>query len=86
MKTTVEIPDALFREAKRYAADHELTLRELVEAALRKHLQAPARKPFRLKDASYRPSVPGMRKNFTWDQMLELSSREFEGLSDIDRD
>ena len=35
MKTTVEISDALFREAKRYAAAHELTFREVLETGLR---------------------------------------------------
>ena len=35
MKTTVEISDALFREAKRYAAAHELTFRQVLETGLR---------------------------------------------------
>jgi hypothetical protein len=35
MKTTVEIPDCLYREAKAYAATHGMSLREVIEAGLR---------------------------------------------------
>ena len=51
MKTTVEIPDALFTEVKKYAAAHGLTFRELIETSLRHTLekQSSARKPFRLR-------------------------------------
>jgi hypothetical protein len=50
MKTTLEIGDALFRQAKRRAADDGITFRQLVERALRTHL----------KDAA-RPAVTGLR-------------------------
>lgn len=43
MKTTIEIPDPLFREAKAAAAARGESLRELVSSALRRHLAAPAR-------------------------------------------
>jgi len=51
MKTTVEIPDALFREAKEYAARHGIPLREVVERGVRLVLRAssPAGRRFRLK-------------------------------------
>jgi hypothetical protein len=51
MKTTVEIPDALFRQAKAYAANHGIPLRQVFETGLRAVLEGqPApRKPFRLK-------------------------------------
>jgi Bacterial antitoxin of type II TA system, VapB len=39
MKTTVEIPDRLFREAKAYAATHGISLREVIEAGLRELLE-----------------------------------------------
>ena len=35
MKTTVEIPDALFREAKEYAAREGIPVREVFERGLR---------------------------------------------------
>lgn len=38
MRTTIEVNDELFRQVRRRAADEGLTLRELVEQALRAHL------------------------------------------------
>ena len=51
MKTTVEVPDLLFREAKAYAARHGLALREVFERGLQLALQEQARpaRRFRLK-------------------------------------
>lgn len=51
MKTTVEIPDRLFRQAKEYAARHGLPLREVFERGLSLVVEsAPAdRQPFRMK-------------------------------------
>ncbi len=39
MKTTIEIPDPLFEQAKRIAAREGTTLRELIEAGLRRELR-----------------------------------------------
>ena len=36
MKTTIDISDALLREARKVAARHAMTLRALVEQGLRK--------------------------------------------------
>ena len=51
MKTTLEIPDALFHEAKEYAAARGIPFREVVEVSLRSHLEAvPAKpKPFKVR-------------------------------------
>jgi len=51
MKTTVEISDPLFREAKAYAARQGLPLRAVVERGLKQvlHRSAASRKRFRLK-------------------------------------
>jgi hypothetical protein len=38
MRTTIDLNDELFRQAKRRAADDGLTLRELIESALRTYL------------------------------------------------
>lgn len=38
MKTTVEIADALLAEAKKFARERDITLRELIESGLRKEL------------------------------------------------
>ena len=40
MKTTIEISDALLRAAKRMAQERNTTLRTIIEAALRRHLEA----------------------------------------------
>lgn len=53
MKTTVDLPDSLVREAKRVAAEEGTTLRDLVERGLRSVLQQrQATEGFRLRDAS----------------------------------
>ncbi len=72
MKTTVEIPDALFREAKRYAVEHELTFREVVETGLRAVIERPAagKKPFKLKDGSV--NGKGMVKDYTWPEIRAM--------------
>jgi len=44
MKTTLEIPDALFRRAKSAAAEKGIPFRELVSEALAEKLRAPGRK------------------------------------------
>ena len=51
MKTTVEIPDDLLRQAKEYAARHGVPVREVIETGLRLVLERtqPGSKRFRLK-------------------------------------
>ena len=77
MKTTIHIPDSLFNEARKVAAQEKTTLKALVEEGLRKavdeHLD---RRPegFKLRPATFKgqglqPHVAGV----TWDQILDLS-------------
>jgi hypothetical protein len=42
MKTTVEMPDALFRKAKATAAERGIPLKDLLADALREHLHRAA--------------------------------------------
>lgn len=50
MRTTIDLNDELFRRAKRRAADDAVTLRQVVEAALRAYLGGGARPaPYRLR-------------------------------------
>ncbi len=52
MKTTVEIPDPLFREAKAYAARNSIPMRAVIERGLRAALHGPkpvSNRRFRLK-------------------------------------
>lgn len=76
MKTTVEITDELFREAKRYAVKHDLSFRQVVEGGLRQLLarQESPRKTFRLKKCSFKGQ--GMAKDYTWP---EIRSQIYEG-------
>ena len=43
MKTTLEIPDAVFRRAKARAAEQGIPLRQFVTAAVEEKLNAPSR-------------------------------------------
>ena len=75
MKTTIEISDALLIQAKRAASDDEITLRELIESALREALKTREQSGnFRLRDASFGAS--GMQSELTdlsWEQLRELA-------------
>lgn len=78
MKTTVEIPDALFAEAKRVAAEEGTTLRELVEAGLREVVQRRRRpRPFRLRDAGL--GGRGLRPEFAGGDWARLRDAAYEG-------
>ena len=81
MKTTIEIPDALFRAARQAARRDGTTLRALVEHGLRlaieERRQAP---PFRLRDASVdgRGLQPGA-EGLSWEQQRSLAYGDREG-------
>jgi hypothetical protein len=74
MKTTVEIPDSLFAEAKRLAEKENTTLRAVIEQGLRRvladHKGTPA---FKLRDGSVGGN--GLTPEFrsaTWEQIRDL--------------
>jgi len=52
VKTTIEISDALLREARRVAAREGVTLRALVERGLHRVIAETKRPPFRMRDGS----------------------------------
>jgi hypothetical protein len=55
MKTTVEIPDSLFAQAKRLACRERTTVKVLIEEGLRGLLaERKAPKPFKLRRVSFR--------------------------------
>ena len=56
MKTTVELPDTLYRQAKAEAALRGRKLKDLVEEGLRLVLEAPP-------DAARHPDLAGMMKH-----------------------
>lgn len=76
MKTTIDIADPLFAEAKRAAEREGTTLKALVEQGLRLVLAAQAgeREPFRLRPASF--NGLGLRRELqeaSWDRLRELA-------------
>jgi len=82
MKTTIELPDPLFKQARRYAEAHHITMKALMEQGLRTVLtQAQAEaKPFRLRDAS----VEGTKlspefHNAGWEQIRDIIYDSGEG-------
>ena len=71
MKTTVEIPDPLLREAKRYAAARDLTLREVLETSLRKLLTEEKTRPFRLKRCAFQGD--GLVQPYSWPEIRRIA-------------
>ena len=75
MKTTVNIPNNLFHEAKRLAAQQKTTLRSLLEEGLRRIIRERTETGnFRLEHASFRgkglqPGVQAAR----WEQVRDLA-------------
>lgn len=76
MKTTVEITDSLFEQAKSLAEKEKSTLRALVEEGLRKVLQErQEQQRYELKDFAFK-GTPGFRpgmENITFQEMLDMS-------------
>lgn len=76
MKTTVEITDSLFEQAKSLAEKEKSTLRALVEEGLRKVIEERSETPkFELLDFAFKGTPgfqPGM-ENLTFQEMLEMS-------------
>jgi len=73
MKTTIEIPDALFKQARRYTEARRITLKALVEQGLRAVLaERREQPPFQLADGSVGGNglTPEFR-NAGWDAIRE---------------
>jgi hypothetical protein len=72
VKTTVEIPDSLFAEAKAVAHRRGIPLRKLIEDGLRAGIRqygAP-RGRFRLKDGSFGGDQPA--KELSWPEVRSI--------------
>ena len=77
MKTTIELPEPLFAQAKRYAAERNMTLKALIEQGLRGAMAHPPEKsaPFVLRDASFR-GEGGYTPEFesvNWEQLRDTA-------------
>jgi len=75
MKTTIEIADALLKQAKRVAAKEGTTVRALIEQGLRRALAERKRRGgFRLRRATFkgRGLQPGVME-LSWERVRELA-------------
>lgn len=75
MKTTIQIPDSLFEEARKLAHQEQTTLKALVEQGLRRIIQdRKQRGEFHLRKATFKGS--GLQPPLvgsTWEQIRQLS-------------
>ncbi len=79
MKTTVEIADPLFRQAKQHCSTKGISLRELIESALRLALEPSKRRaPFRLKPFGFQGKGQAIQD---WSKIRELA---YEGRGGFD--
>lgn len=72
MKTTVEIPDSLFREAKAYAARHGLPLREVFERGLQLALYDRPLRPRRWRLKTVTTKGEGLACDGDWGTIRSL--------------
>lgn len=82
MKTTLEIPDALFRRAKATAAERGQPLRELVTEALQEKLAQPRRAVAPPWMSGF-GKLRGLRRETA--KIQDAIDREFETVEDEDR-
>jgi hypothetical protein len=75
MKTTVQIPDRLLKEARKLAHEEGTTLNSLVEEGLRRVIsEHRKRSKFKLRKASFRgKGLQPQLKGATWDQLRDVS-------------
>jgi hypothetical protein len=69
VKTTIDISDSLFAEAKAGAESRGITFRQLVEEGLRAVLQNRGKlaKRFRLRDGTFHGR--GLQRNLSWPEI-----------------
>jgi hypothetical protein len=75
MKTTMQISDSIFEEARQLAVREHTTMKALVEEGLRKIISERKRKgPFRLRKAAFKGR--GLQPRFagaSWEQVRDAS-------------
>jgi hypothetical protein len=78
MKTTVQIPDTLFEEARKMAQQEKTTLKALMEQGLRKVLdERKNAKRFRLRRASFKGT--GLQSDFRGASWEKIQQKSYEG-------
>jgi hypothetical protein len=79
MKTTIDIPDALLRQAKRLAAQEDTTLKELIEGALRDKLARARAKPAPGPVTTHTFRGRGLQPGASFDDWATLRGMIYEG-------
>ena len=80
MKTTIEINDVLLRQVKQVALEHKLSLKAVVEAALRQFLhqaQGPQRPAFKLRRCTFKGE--GLQPGLDWHDWETIRGLIYEG-------
>ncbi len=78
MKTTVQIPDSLFKEAQKLAREERTTMKALIEAGLRRVIsERRQRERFRLRKATFKGK--GLHPDFQGASWARLRDASYEG-------
>jgi hypothetical protein len=72
MKTTVEIPDDLYRRAKRYAAEHGIPVRQVFERGLETVLRGAPVRPSRFRLKTVTTKGEGLVSDVDWNTIRSL--------------
>jgi mRNA-degrading endonuclease RelE of RelBE toxin-antitoxin system len=75
MKTTIQIPDSLMKEARKLAHEEDTTLKSLVEEGLRRVISEHRKRgKFKLRKATFQgKGLQPHRKGASWNQFRDLS-------------
>jgi hypothetical protein len=77
MRTSVEIPDALLRRAKKLARERGVTLRQLLLDGLRSVVERPDSAPtYRMKDCSF--GEGGLVEGLSWSDVERVDELVYE--------
>jgi len=75
MKTTIQIPDSLYKEAQKMAREEHTTMKALIEAGLRRVIsEHRQRERFKLRRATFKGR--GLQPDFegaSWDKIRDTS-------------
>lgn len=78
MRTTLDLPDPLFRQAKKLARERKIPFRALVAEALRRVITEGApRRSFKLVDRSY--GNGGLVEGLSWTDWERIRDMVYEG-------
>ncbi|MBI5632997.1 MAG: type II toxin-antitoxin system VapB family antitoxin [Nitrospirae bacterium] len=78
MKTTIQIPDSLYREARKLATEEQTTLKALIEEGLRRIIsEHRQRDSFKLRSATFKGN--GLQANMEGADWARIRDISYEG-------